>query len=354
MKFLVICDVRENLKNRSVNINEKTFNDHPHTQNLHEIMSCINKVGYYCEYFGGIPELVHSVDLKLRFPDTFFLNFTDGLDQQYSRVQAPVLMDMLEVPYSGSSVFAASIMNNKQYSKYAIQDLDIYLPKSTIVNGVFPLSKDSMHDISYPCIVKPNCEGSSLGISKENVCHGYNDLQDRTKHLLKDFSELIIEEYIVGQDVTDFIIGNPGAYLINDVISFQLHDTSPYAVYEAEAKTLKKRDLFWNNEQLPIDLVSQIQKVSTQIFEQLNASDVIRIDYRIEANTQKIFFLEANSMPRFSTTSEIGFICVKRNIDFVTALDYYIQSALKRYDLFNRVHKLKTMDQNQHTFHIGE
>ena len=109
MKFLLICDFREGLKNYASHTETNLYNDHPSQKNIYEIIDSIRSLGYECEYFGGIPELIHAIESKQQFNNCIFLNFTDGMDQKYSRVQAPALLDILNVPYSGSGVFGARI-----------------------------------------------------------------------------------------------------------------------------------------------------------------------------------------------------------------------------------------------------
>lgn len=330
MKFLMVCDFRENLNNMSTYQEVNIFNDHPTLSNIHDLINSISSLGYECDYFGGIPELINAVDTKQIFDNTFFLNFTDGMDQEYSRVQAPVLLDIINVPYSGSSTFPTALMNNKHYTKYALKDIPVHIAKSIIITNIDELEERVFNKFNYPLFIKPNCEGSSLGISSDNICHSFSEVKDKSLLLLNTFCELIIEEFIVGQDVTDFIIGNPNDYKINDVILAELENSTDFTVYGMREKTLKKRTLYWNTEKLSAALVEQIQFISKEIFEQLQASDIIRIDYRIQKGTNKLYFIEANSMPRFSRTSEVGFLCQKRNISFEQALKYYIDVSLAR------------------------
>jgi len=331
MKFLMIADFRDNMQAFSIEGQQgNSYNDHPTNQNIKTIIDAVVESGFECQYFGGIPELIDSVNMKRCFIDTYFLNFTDGLEQDYSRVQAPVLLDILDVPHSGSSTFPSALMNNKQHTKYALQNIDINIPKSITIKRKSQISKRLLQEFQYPLFIKPNCEGSSIGISKKNICFTYLDIQNNAEGLLTQFSEIIIEEYIMGQDVTNFIIGNPNDYRINDVILAKLHDKDDYAIYGAEEKLCKKRTLYWNDEKLNPLIVRKIQSLSTDIFEYLGASDVIRIDYRIKKDTDTVYFIEANSMPRFSESSEVGFICQKRNISFSTAVSYYVETFIKR------------------------
>lgn len=330
MKFLIICDYRENLKNYIATDETTIYNDHPTQKNISEIIAALNTLGYKCEYFGGIPELIHAINNKLSFEDCIFLNFTDGMDENYSRVQAPALLDILKTPYSGAGVFASVLMNNKHFCKQALMNTPIIMPKSCIVNSILPLDIHSFADWKFPVIIKPNCEGSSIGITQTNVCHTMDDIKRECSKLLHDFEEIIIEEYILGIDVTNYLIGNGETYAINEVISSELFNKSPYAVYGAIEKRNKLRNLFLNDEYLPSNVVNTIKSQSVFIANTIGARDICRIDYRVNPVTWKINFIEINSAPRFSSTSEIGFIAKKQNISFSHMVKHYIETVLNR------------------------
>lgn len=330
MEFLVLCDYRENFKNYSTMSADELYSDHPNKKNISEIIDAIKTLNYKCEYFGGIPELIHSIDKHMSFKDCIFLNFTDGMDENYSRVQAPALLDILKVPYSGSGVFASVLMNNKHFCKQALKDTYIIMPKSCIVTHKIPINIKELANWKFPLFVKPNCEGSSLGISQKNVCHTVDDIENICQKLLEDFDEIIVEEYIPGIDVTNYLIGNEDSYVINDVIISELLNKSPYAVYGINEKQNKLRNLFLNDEYFPIEVIKKIQNQSILIAKTIGAKDICRIDYRVNLTTHEINFIEINSAPRFSKTSEIGFIAQKNNITFLEMVQFYIDTVLKR------------------------
>jgi len=329
MKYYLVCDYRENLTNYTHN-KDDIYNDHPSKKNITEIINAINSQGYDCEYFGGIPELIHAVDQHKIFQNCCFLNFTDGMDQNYSRVQAPVLLDILNVPYSGSDVFASVLMNNKHFCKQALIGHGIIMPNSCIVNALIPLVPKELKNWKYPLFIKPNCEGSSLGISKKNVCHNIDEVKNKVDELMLTFNELIIEEYVHGIDITNYLIGNNQAYYINDVIIAELLDESPYAVYGLEEKHNKLRNLYYNEEKIPAETLKKIQQQSLKIAKLIGVRDICRIDYRLDMASQKFSFIEINSAPRFSSTSEIGFIAQKRSSTFSKIAAYYLQTFTNR------------------------
>ena len=329
MKYWLVCDYREQFENL-YKINPQINSDHPNKKNMQEIFDAIKFLGHNCEYFGGIPELINAVEKKAVFSNAAFLNFTDGMEQAYSRVQAPVLLDILNVPYSGSDVFSSVIMNNKHYCKKILQDSDIPAPKSVLINQLIPFNKDQIKDWIFPVFIKPNCEGSSIGINNDSVCFSMDEVEKKISQSIELFEEIIIEEYVPGIDITNYLIGNTGDYYINDIVAIKLFDQSPFAVYDSEAKHKKLREFYFNEEIIPIKTVQEIQLCSEKIAQIVGARDICRIDYRLNMETQKFSFIEINSAPRFSSTSEIGFIASKKELNFSNIVFYYLQSFNKR------------------------
>lgn len=329
MKYYLISDFREDYPS-ALTENGIMYNDHPKRESILEILEVIRKLGYNCDYFGGIKELIRAVDLKHIFKDSFFINLTDGMSQEYGRVQAPTLLEILNVPYSGSDVFGSALMNNKYYAKRALDSKNIIMPKDTLVTQYIELDTNFFNEVTFPVIVKPNHEGSSIGISQNNVCLSIDSVKKQIDKLLPLYSELIIEELIIGKDLTNLIIGNPDDIHINEVLITELHDKEPLAIYGAVEKVQKLRNLYLAEEILDHTTVNHVCKCSENIFKLLHASDMARIDYRLSDKDNKIYFLEINSAPRFSLNTELGFICEKRKWSVDRVINAYIETALKR------------------------
>lgn len=149
-------------------------------------------------------------------------------------------------------------------------------------------------------------------------------------NIVDKFGEAIIEEYVSGTDLTNYIIGNPNNYSINDVIVSELYNKSPFAVYGVDEKFNKLRSLYFNEEYLPYDVLNIIKATSIKIFNFLGVRDICRIDYRYDYTKNNLYFLEVNSAPRFSSTSEIGFIAQKRGLSFEQMVNIYLSVINKR------------------------
>ena len=326
----IVCDFREDFDN--LGDGDIIFNDHPTRKSIEEICNILNTNDYTCEIFGGVNQLIDAYNKKLDLSKYLFINMSDGLIQPYSRIQVPMLCEMLNVNYSGSPIFTVALMNNKHYSKLAVKEMDIKVPEGILINRHIK-EKSSLSNINlpnFPLIVKPNTEGSSLGISEASVCNNMPQLEIALSNL-ENFNEVIVEEYIPGYEITNLIIGNPNDYRFNEVILTSVYDKIflTQEVLGLREKSQKLRKQHAANNYISMDLCSHIKQTSCRIFEQFGACDIARIDYRVNA-AGEIYFLEINSVPRISSTSECAIICQEHNICFKNILLEYIDTIDKR------------------------
>ncbi len=313
MEFKIICDIRENLKENII-CNNINFSDHPPKDNIQEIQNFVIQSGYKCSVFGGIPELIAAVNNHETFNDCIFLNFTDGLDTNCGRVQAPVLLEILGVKYSGAEPFQSALVNNKYFTKLAIKERSILTPSSLLITDKEYYDINLLKKLSYPIIIKPNTKGSSVGITQKSICYDYIYANTLLEDMLSIYEEVLLETFIPGYELTNFIIGNKGSYSINCPVLEEFHGNMIHQneVMSIEDKALRTRTFHLCDNILGENITERIKLTSIMIKEVLNVNDILRIDYRITENGD-IYFIEANTVPRICSKNEAGFICNSYN-----------------------------------------
>lgn len=256
----------------------------------------------------------------------FFLPYKYPLEKE---TQSAMLLELLNVPFAGSDACSRLIAGNKQFAKEILNNIDILTPKGLLIYRIEDLEKTSA--LKYPLIIKPNREGSSIGITQKNFVCTYEELKIVTEQLLKKFNELIIEEYISGYEITNFLIGNPNHFLYSDIIlngynnQFYFNDF----IFGLEEKAGGKRNQIIPEEFLAPEIIKQIKITSESIFSCLGMRDFTRIDYRLTKD-EKLYFIELNGNPVISETSEVGTLCRLRNIPFKNIYAKIISAATNR------------------------
>lgn len=331
-RYLVICDYREKFLSY---FNDGTvYNDHFKKENIDNIIRTLINLGYDCEYFGGVYELITAIQKNETFDNCIFLNFNDGLTHEHKRGQTPILLEMLTNKFSGSNAFSALLASDKYCTNNFIRALGIVKsPKSVLYLGQKNLD-GLVSYINFPIIVKPNNEGSSLGINETSICHNIKELEEQIAFLANKFDKLIIEEYIQGFEFTVFLVGNE-TFAINQPLGVGITDKyyMETEVFDAEIKRNHKRKFCAPENLIPYCKIEELKNISSNIFKCLNFRDYARLDFRYYNG--EFYFIEANTVPAISLSTDVGQVCKILNITFDKFIEIILETINRRLKINN-------------------
>ena len=328
--YYLVSDFRENIE-VELRSNCSSCIDHPSKANIEHILNEIQGGGRQCILFGGVKRLAGIINEQYELPENvIFLNFSDGLKQSYSRVQVPLLCEIIEAPYSGTGVFESALINNKYCTNLTLGARGIKVPRSIRVTKNYMPSPDDI-ECMLPVFIKPNTEGSSIGITQDSLQKNVIGAIAYIKRMLTIFDDILIEEYVAGYDMTVFLIGNHGVFSCNEALYLTSNDSEFLTdVSKAHGKVARMSA----SEVIGKDLSKALCLQAAKTFSLLGCRDYARLDYRISED-HNIFFIEANTCPRVSESSEIGHIAYMKNSSFgdyvnllVTTVEDRVSSCL--------------------------
>ncbi len=255
--------------------------------------------------------VVYPIDMKY-FSLNFFLKKSfdkifialHGKGGEDGTIQG--LLDYLNLSYTGSGVLTSSIAINKFLTKLLVSNLDINIIPNILINK-FVYKKYCLfkkfnnifcekifNDLGIPVIVKPNTQGSSIGIKI------INDIKDLGLYLYdsyKKFGDILIEKYIYGKEYT---VG-----ILNKKILPIIRIKPKNIFYDYESKYIFKSNYFYPHN-LDVKIKNILNETSLNIWNLLNCRGCVRIDFLID-NNNKIWFLEINTIPGMTNTSLIPY-----------------------------------------------
>jgi D-alanine-D-alanine ligase len=209
------------------------------------------------------------------------------------------LMDLLEVPYTGSGPLASALCMDKHVFKTfcAVQDIPTPRWHSFTRSSLADLGAGSTFDtltteLGLPLVVKPAREGSSLGIH----------FVDRPDHLTEAVigamsydDRVIVERYVEGRELAVTLLGPADAPRALPIIEIETDE--PYytftAHYEIGASTMKEAEL----EPAVHDAVLDTAK---RAYATARCRDFARVDVRLEPHGPQV--LEINTIPGLTET----------------------------------------------------
>jgi D-alanine-D-alanine ligase len=202
--------------------------------------------------------------------------------------------DILQIPYTTSNTLASALTFNKVFSKNYIKPFNIPQAKWISLKKGDPVDVNRILEVTgLPCFVKPNCGGSSFGITKVKEKEG---IFEAINEAFKEDNEIIIEEYLEGIELTCGLIKTSKETIIfppTEIVS-----KNEFFDYDAKYNGLADEI---TPARIPDELTHEIQKLSSQIYDIFQLSGIVRIDYIFAQN--KLFFIEANTVPGMSAAS---------------------------------------------------
>ena len=227
------------------------------------------------------------------------------------------LLEHLKIPYTHSGILSSAIAMDKLTSKKIFKEAKISSPEYQVIKTVedFQSSK-----IGYPCVVKPNNEGSSVGVYIFNEPKKSDE--DTIDTLLKKYNFLILEKYIPGREIQVAVMGSKALGGIEIVPTRSFYDYE--AKYSANAKT---------KHIIPVKIneadYKKILDMALQAHNILGCRGVTRSDFRYNESDKvnKIYILEVNTQPGMTSLSLVPEIANYYGISFNELVKWIINDA---------------------------
>jgi D-alanine-D-alanine ligase len=208
-------------------------------------------------------------------------------------------LELLGIPYTGSGVMASSISMDKVMTKRIWLAEGIPTPRYQLLRrGAFERSQVmQVPDVlGLPVIVKPACEGSSLGVTKVMGYSGMAAAVDAASQLNDD---ILCEECIEGDEVTCPVLGSGDQARALPVIRI----VAPEGKYDYENKYFTDTTQYLVPSGLPAGEEEAIQALVLKAYQVLGCRGWGRVDVMIDSKTRKPYLLEINTSPGMTSHS---------------------------------------------------
>ena len=211
----------------------------------------------------------------------------DGVAQSY--------FEYLKIPYTHSGVISSYQAMNKLMSKEVFIKNKIKTPKFISLKKNF--SKENLMNkilnkkINFPIVIKPVNEGSSIGVE---ICKNTQKIFKSISKLFKRYDNLILEEYIGGQEIQVAVINGKSIGAIELVPKRLFYDYKAKYTKKAKTKHIMPAKLSRKN-------YSKVLKIAEKTHKVLNCRGVTRSDFKFFKNN--FYLLELNTQPGMTNLS---------------------------------------------------
>ena len=230
------------------------------------------------------------------------------------------ILDLKGIKYTGSKTLASAVTMDKILSKILFDEYKIPTPKwFSFRNNEMTfddvVSKIEL-EIGYPAIIKPNDQGSTVGLS---ICRNKDDIKNALS-LAKNYSEkILVEEFIAGRELTVGIVGD---------IALPVLEIKPkHEIYDYECKYTSGMSEYIVPADIPVNIANDLMKTSLLAFKALECDGYARIDFRLSPEN-KFYLLEINTLPGMTSLSLVPKMAKAVGMSFEELVDKIIQLSL--------------------------
>ena len=226
-------------------------------------------------------------------------------------------LDKIGVPYTGPGAAASQIAMDKVKTKMVLEMNGVPTAAWGLAN---PDTEKS--PLPLPVVVKPPCDGSSVGISKVSKQEDWKSaLEDAVKAISAENAKsspptVLVEEYIPGREFTVGVIdGEPLPVL-------EIVAPNGWYGYHEKYDSNETRYPFLEDG----ELARKMQKIAVDAYKAVGCRGVTRVDFRVSP-LGRCYVLELNTSPGFTSHSLVPKAGMKTGLTFAGVCDRILASA---------------------------
>lgn len=249
-----------------------------------------------------------------RMADIVFMAL-HGENGENGKVQAA--FDLFGIRYTGNGYLSSAIAMDKGISKEFLKSHGIPCPDGFSLH--VSQRQTVAEPLRYPCVVKPACGGSSIGVS---IVRSREEYMQALEDAFAWEDEVIVEDYIEGREFSVGVIEGKALPVIEIAPVQGFYDYKNKYAAGSAVETCPA--------DLPKDLTTQMQHYAEAVVEALGIETYSRMDFLLNARNE-MFCLEANTLPGMTPTSLLPQEAQAVGIDYARLCQKIIDISLKRF-----------------------
>ena len=240
------------------------------------------------------------------------------------------LLEMAGLPYVGAGVLGSAVGMDKAVMKALLSQAGLNVSPYRLVLAADwrsrpeAVASEVVGKFGYPIFVKPANLGSSVGISK---VHDDSEFAPAMELAAQYDRRILVEQAVEdAREIECSVLGNdrPDASICGEIFPAG-------EFYDYESKYFDDRSRTVIPADLPDDLHNRIRAIAVDAFTTLDISGMARVDFLLRRADNRVFVLEANTIPGFTQISMYAKLWEASGIPYAELLDRLIELGLERF-----------------------
>ncbi len=334
-KIAVLANIKDDNQPKPEGVPPDAFADFDHIETVESLRAALETDGHSTVFIQADRNLPYA--LREEKPDICF-NIAEGVGGDAREAQAPALLELLGIPYTGSRVLANGISLDKTLTKRIWRDRRLPVaPFQEFIVGDEPLRAE----LNFPLFVKPAREGTGMGVDLNAIVNNEKELRERTTYIVNTYQQpALVETFLPGREFTVGILGRSDAKLYSrhpewyekdgfhrfPILELDTtHSTTPW-IYTNEAKSKEVGADghlgYFCPANIEPELEKKLKSLALRAHQLLYTLDISRTDIRLdeEGNPRLI---EINTLP--GLTPDYSDLCLQAKAEGISYEDLVLE-----------------------------
>ncbi len=334
-KIAVLANIKDDSLPKPEGVPPDAFADFDHIETVDSIRAALETDGHQTVFVPADANLPYA--LRDERPDICF-NIAEGIRGDAREAQIPALLELLQVPYTGSRVLTNGISLDKTLTKRIWRDRRLPVaPFQEFNAGDEPLRTD----LEFPLFVKPAREGTGMGVDMNAIVNNEKELRERAQYIINTYQQpALVETFLPGREFTVGILGRSDAKLYSrhpewyekdgfhrfPILELDMTRSVTPMVYSQAAKSKDVGEEGAPGYFCPADIEPELEKklkhLALRAHLILNALDVSRTDIRLDAGGNPRL-IEINTLP--GLTPDYSDLCLQSQAEGIRYEDLILE-----------------------------
>lgn len=233
------------------------------------------------------------------------------------------LLEKAGIPFTGSGSHASRVGMDKELSKIAATKLGARCARHELIRSEKVPINRLLKVVGIPCVAKPLCGGSSLGVTRVN---SESELEPAVLRARAEDPEdcVLLEEWLDGIEVSCAALRIAGQLQTLPIVAIR---TAEGRFYDYEAKYHSDDTELQCPAHLQEEATREIHRVTASLYASLELRGVARMDFIVRADNGQAVFLEMNTLPGFTAHSLVPLAAEAAGLSRLEVLEAILADA---------------------------
>jgi D-alanine-D-alanine ligase len=298
-----------------------------------DVLESLCNLGHAVEALAVFDDVAPIVDKVKSFDPDVIFNMTESFrDNRMHEPSVAALLDLLQVPYTGSGPDGLMLCKDKLLAKKILAYHGVRVPQSVLCMRSNPRRK--LDNCMFPAFVKPVEQEASDGICRASFARNDAEALDRARFIHERLgSDALIEEYIGGRELYVSVLGNRRLTVFppREIFFDRMPEGAPrFATFNAKWNdAYRERWGIRHGPPAPIDpgIEQQLYATARVVYRALKIRGLARMDFRLKPDGELVF-LEANPNPSLAEEDDFAQSALSAGLGYDALVDRLLQVAV--------------------------